>query len=614
MTCLRIVSPLAMASLAMLGVASCSGSGDDNPTCQTGKCDDIPDDEVTPSPCDGILEDKSGSGHERVAGRLNDPFAKLALMTGDSCPSSYAEIMDKLRENDSCGGDGIRTRVVSETAQLMDQPTNYRLVTTKECGDRDEHEIMFSLFGVAAGAAALPSNVEIIAFDKTAKVFNYYAIEPDGFKFFGSSLDFLEGPGQGEVRRCAQCHTGGGLVMKELNSPWVHWEPDITTPGSNELVDAHENLGSESNGINLESNVKAGNRAWNETRVAHLKENGSVADLLRPLFCTVEVNIDSATSSKSPPEGGPGGSEISRVPLESMLDPQLKGFGSIPVEFADYDALIKANGQSVAGIDGKIDTVVDYVFVERSFSDDDYVDELVSAGIVDEDFVKDALMVDFTRPIFSDDRCGLVTFAPELSAEDRNADAIRAGFIASLESAGPVAGSPAADFLENLKAEGDGASHDEAVNAFVAACEGLPSADFLENALTITSLNRDKARALPVFEFPATMPDDNLQVDPASRLHPTTCEVTTEFVAIATEGTGGNDDDAGPDAGPGSMTDAGSGGGVCAHSECVEGAALESSCSSCAMTVCAEDDFCCTNEWDDVCVGKAQDLCGATCQ
>ncbi|MEN8197013.1 MAG: hypothetical protein ABFS30_10945, partial [Pseudomonadota bacterium] len=49
--------------------------------------------------------------------------------------------------------------------------------------------------------------------------------------FFGTSADMLEGKGTGDTRRCAACHVGGGLIMKELDAPWLHWEGDTTTPG-----------------------------------------------------------------------------------------------------------------------------------------------------------------------------------------------------------------------------------------------------------------------------------------------------------------------------------------------------------------------------------------------
>jgi len=51
----------------------------------------------------------------------------------------------------------------------------------------------------------------------------------------------------------------------------------------------------------------------------------------------------------------------------------------------------------------------------------------------------------------------------------------------------------------------------------------------------------------------------------------------------------------------------------CAHEVCADGAALDPTCSSCAGTVCGEDAFCCTQSWDESCVGEAKSLCGTTC-
>ncbi|HSO00318.1 MAG TPA: hypothetical protein VLS89_18625 [Candidatus Nanopelagicales bacterium] len=54
----------------------------------------------------------------------------------------------------------------------------------------------------------------------------------------------------------------------------------------------------------------------------------------------------------------------------------------------------------------------------------------------------------------------------------------------------------------------------------------------------------------------------------------------------------------------------------CTHSECVPGPAstpLVAGCSPCVDTVCAADAFCCTTDWDPLCVSKAVMMCGSTC-
>jgi hypothetical protein len=53
--------------------------------------------------------------------------------------------------------------------------------------------------------------------------------------------------------------------------------------------------------------------------------------------------------------------------------------------------------------------------------------------------------------------------------------------------------------------------------------------------LAVTSARRDAARELDVFEFAATMPDDNFDLGPETRLDPNTCELVDSFVAPSPE-------------------------------------------------------------------------------
>jgi hypothetical protein len=57
-----------------------------------------------------------------------------------------------------------------------------------------------------------------------------------------------------------------------------------------------------------------------------------------------------------------------------------------------------------------------------------------------------------------------------------------------------------------------------------------------------------------------------------------------------------------------------SGGGACAHDECVVAAALDPLCSSCVAAVCLQDSFCCSTSWDALCVGEVPKFCASkTC-
>jgi hypothetical protein len=257
-------------------------------------------------------------------------------------------------------------------------------------------------------------------------------------------------------------------------------------------------------------------------------EEGSIRDVLEPLFCTVEVNIDNG--------GDFPDSEMDGVNADSLLDPKLKSFGSISIDNADYLAQMTANGQEVPGM-GAPDTAFAYAYIERAKADIQYVDALVSRDIINEEFMKDVLAVDFTRPIFSDDRCDLLQSVPlDITAEDGKSAELAEAVKAALS--GAEAGSPAGDLLANLSVEG---GHREIVDTFFSSCEALDSNVMIERAMQIQSLHRTKAQRLHVFEFPQTLPSDNLNVNSDSRFDPTNCEIATGFVSAPTAAAAGSE-------------------------------------------------------------------------
>jgi hypothetical protein len=52
---------------------------------------------------------------------------------------------------------------------------------------------------------------------------------------------------------------------------------------------------------------------------------------------------------------------------------------------------------------------------------------------------------------------------------------------------------------------------------------------------------------------------------------------------------------------------------ACAHPVCEAGPALMRGCDPCVDMVCAQDPFCCSDNWDGQCVGEATSICGAGC-
>jgi hypothetical protein len=536
------------------------------------------DNAITGTSCQ-ILNVKAGRPMttEELA-KLDDPIAAFAL-AGEGCPKSFSEVTAKLKKTDTvgCNGSGpspapsgsgsssssggggggeggappassgsaappsgpdtagISTRFVSETSQVEGKGDSYRAVVARQCNGRQDHELLISLFGIGADGQ-LPDDFEAIGKDKTSGVFNYYAREDDTWKFFGSSLDLISDgydcnangactPKAAAKTRCAGCHVGGGLIMKELNSPWVHWEGDTQTPGLEGLFSASPSLlGSRGNGIDMESKVSNGNSSYVPKRIAFLKTKG-VAEVLRPLFCTMDINLQSAGGTSVP----------TSIRNEALLDPAWQSFDSPPINPADYTALVAQFKQRVAGNGGAPlkdktgkavdDTFFKFTFPERSAIDVTYVQQLVAAKIVDDDFVKDVLDIDFTRPIFSKTRCDLLKFAPTLTADKMTPDAIRDGFKKALAADTSAAGKKLA---ANLAAVGDAAAHKAEVDKYLTACKARDKKAFLTDVFTFVAHQRRAARAnvansrQGIIEFSETMVTDDIP-DTTKALDPVDC-------------------------------------------------------------------------------------------
>ncbi len=524
-----VIRALPASLLALILPLACDDGSSSGPEGVGGKADGLTPGTV----CKGAVIDKTvgdGGSDPFDVSQLADPFAQLVLLQGGECPTSFAEVMDRLRETDKegCDGarDGIRTAIVSETAQAMNRPDSYRAVTMRQCGGRSAHELIFSLFGISSGAKSLPGSFEVTAFDKASRSFNYYAGEGDELEFFGSSIDYIR---DSTEARCEKCHPNGMLNMKELDAPWVHWEGDTATPGAQELVDEFDDLGGKTDGAELEGIVDAGNDAMMETRVKTLLAAGDLKEVLRPLFCTVQINLDSATSSvrRAPTSLPPG----------AFVDTRL-GFDNVQRTGAAYKAALSAAGQKVVGPSGSqladgsnkvVDTVFAFAFVDRAREDRNYVSKLQEVGVIDEDFEFDVLAVDMTNPVFSQARCALLDKAPKIgklvtasgSPVKGLKTKIRDGFIEALGTPGER--TPEAQLLANLTAEGNQQVHVDAARAFLKACDARPKEEFMLDALKVTSLRRSQARELPVMEFPSTLPVDNLKVSPTTSLDPVTC-------------------------------------------------------------------------------------------
>ncbi|MEM6994791.1 MAG: hypothetical protein AAF721_30030 [Myxococcota bacterium] len=389
--------------LALVIACACADPATDDTTdlAGGGKADDI-------EPADFACQNVSIDGGLSALAEIHDPIADLLLKQGDGCPTNYAEMVAKLRAVDGQGceeGKDLRTRIVSDDARLVDTGSNFRTFTTRACGTAAEHEMAWTLLSVKANEnLGDRSFIEMMAFDPQSSLYNFYTLS-GGWNFEGSTIEVLDGS-----IGCANCHNGGGLIMKELDRPWIHWESDgFDIPGADKLFEAHAPMfGVRGDGEELEALVREGNEAIIDGRIRHhsTPEVGSVRELLRPLFCQVEINLDTA--------GETPGAPIEQIPADFFIDPHFGVARGVAMPDGVYEEAIASAGQRVQGVSPEpTDTAFKFVYPERSGIDLRYVERLVELGVVDEDFVSDVLAIDFTNPLYSEQRCALLDEAPQ---------------------------------------------------------------------------------------------------------------------------------------------------------------------------------------------------------
>src|SRR5262249_16718640 len=122
-------------ALACTPFACAADDGEDDAGGPGGKADDLNEGGMWAGKIIDMTVGDDGTAVMDLEGR-RDILASLVLKaegSEDDCPTSFGEIIAKLREVDKEGcaeaQDGMRTAVVSETSQVMGKADSYRTVT-----------------------------------------------------------------------------------------------------------------------------------------------------------------------------------------------------------------------------------------------------------------------------------------------------------------------------------------------------------------------------------------------------------------------------------------------------------------------------------------------------
>ena len=317
--------------------------------------------------------------------------------------------------------------VISETAQFRwtdsskTLPRGVRYVVVRgRAGDLGS-DVLVSSRPPSRSADAF---LQVAAWDDTQKHFNFY--ERIGVDWFweGNSWMALDPVTRG--RGPFDSHVNGGLVMKELAQPWMHWESTSQTlpldsfPPDHPVVTDRYFAARQPAHLLEQNIIRPGVERWSEARLGRVLGAAQGLEhpshLIRHLLTPTSVNIVSSDDRSA----GPTPEVV--LPFEFFIDREmLLNILDVPTEIApvrltraDYAAAVAALGVHLrAGTfrqDGE--TFFAWPVPVRAFEDNVIVRVLVQRGVLSRHLVLALAMNDFTNPLSSAARTGLMSIVP----------------------------------------------------------------------------------------------------------------------------------------------------------------------------------------------------------
>lgn len=468
--------------------------------------------------------------------------------SGGACPTTVKAMLDHLS---ALNPQGLRVAVVSESEDHPSLSKSYRFVASFNARSGSQSgDIFLSLLG----SPDRFSNgfIEAMGFDDARKAYVFYNLDDGQWVQVGDStlvpIDSRPTAGKASMA-CQNCHTTGMPLMRELQDSWSNWQsrwdrfkaPAITDP----LFDAVFGGGIAEA---LEPVIIARTKVVAAGRVDRAVSARQTGLMLRQAMCDVGEPSLIAVHQRSKSRWGDVVTETSMLPgaillnqifaapatgsgtengLEGNLKMTLPEFAKVKSTSAAYMAALKKLGISFEGMPGLNDAKFAWFSPSKSYADLAVTMDLLARNLIDRDVLADAMMVDFTTPMFSKVRCDLADTIP---ANFTSAEELRTAWIANLANSS-LRG--ASGLKSRLEKRDDFADHEKAINDFLRACAARSSeaaGQFNEDVLTIVAQRRNEFRVhySHLIESPLFLPTDNgsAQTAPGTwRLSAAACEL-----------------------------------------------------------------------------------------
>jgi len=471
---------------------------------------------------------------------LRDPFATAVLRRGQR-PRTAREMLAAVDALDG-GPEALpvqRSYVVGDGSQIpwtpdtgaLDRRLRFAIV-------RGAHEADASiLVSTGTDLDSEDAFLQVLSWDPANAVYNFYHRRRPAWLWAGSSLHALDAPTRG--RGPFDSHVNGGLVMKELKPPWIHWHSMRATVdaalGPGDALRAEPVFAGRSGAERFQiAVVEPGIRRWNRARLARSRApDGRVTglrQLARQVLETTTVNLISSEAESDLVEDGDAlalpltffvGSDalIDRLGLEPEI-----ARPSVPGAF--YRASLARFGFALtdgAGFRRPGDTFFAFLVPEPAFEDVDVLSLLLEAEVLSRRLATCLLMVDFPNPIYSGRRARLLAHVPDETRAGAGGAALDAAVIGAVEAAAGADGSstaPASPERELLALWGqsgapgwEGAFARRIERYFAALAERLATEEGFLDVTRLAESRRRRFRRLPLAEFSLTVPVTSIDPD-----------------------------------------------------------------------------------------------------
>lgn len=469
-----------------------------------------------------------GMTAEEIAKLLNDPFATLVLRRG-VFPKSLSELLVALdRHNATAKGLPEQSSfLVAEGGQIrfkadLDKGGS-RLLTVR--GRNSTPELMISTLvppGVDPRSPALLN--EVIAWDPLNQTLHFYQRQAGAWFWCGQSDMALVAPTRGKGP--FDSHVNGYVVMKEFQTPWVHWHgPGLgiseTAYAPNDPMVADPLFINKDHALNFETQViRPLAERWNRARFVKARKAQRVVNLdqyFRQILDSSTANLISTHKEWS--QIATAG-DLDDIPPSFFIDTAslievLGVAASVPrlvMTRVRYRKLVTKHKLRVIGNGVNIAGDVPFCFTvpERAHEDILALKILVDNNFLSPRLAAALLMIDFTNPVTSSRRRALLKHVPP-SAGLTPATTLDKTLVAAITKAAPTTrtGSPERQFVAHWDLGPDAwrQSFGARIETYLAAVAARLNSDVgADEIFRLAESRRREFAKRPLAEFKLTLP------------------------------------------------------------------------------------------------------------